>query len=79
MTGLCAWMSYNGTFFIYDGVVRPLPCEVSKYIEDDFNETQRDLVYATANSVNNEICWWYTSKNGTDIDRYVISNYDENW
>ena len=79
VTGLCAWMSYNGTFFIYDGVVRPLPCEVSKYIEDDFNETQRDLDYATANSLNNAIWWWYTSKNGTDIDRYVIWNYAENW
>ena len=79
VTGMCAWMSYNGTFFIYDGVVRPLRCDVSKYIEDDFNETQRDLVYATANSLNNEIWWWYTSEAGADIDRYVIWNYAENW
>ena len=79
VTGLCAWMSYNGKFFIYDGVVRPLPCEVGKYIADDFNETQRDLVHATSNAINNEIWWWYVSKDGSDIDRYVVWNYSENW
>ena len=79
VTGLSAWMSYDGSFFIYDGSVRPLPCDVSKYIADDFNTTQDDLVYATANSLNNEIWWFYVSSSGSDIDRYVIWNYAENW
>ena len=79
VTGLAAWMSYDGSFFLYDGSVRPLPCDVSKYIADDFNTTQDDLVYATANSLNNEIWWFYVSSSGSDIDRYVIWNYAENW
>lgn len=79
VTGLAAWMSYDGSFFIYDGSVRPLPCDVSKHIADDFNDTQKDLVYAVANSLNNEIWWFYVSTSGSEIDRYVIWNYAENW
>ena len=79
VTGFAAWMSYDGTFFIYDGSVRPLPCDVSKHISDDINTVQTDLFYASANSLNNEIWWFYVSSAGSDIDRYVIWNYAENW
>ena len=79
VTGLAAWMSYDGTFFIYDGSVRPLPCDVSKHISDDMNRVQSDVFYASANSLNNEIWWFYVSSSGSDIDRYVIWNYAENW
>jgi hypothetical protein len=79
VTGLAAWMSYDGTFFIYDGSVRPLPCDVSKHIADDMNRVQSDVFYASANSLNNEIWWFYVSSSGSDIDRYVIWNYAENW
>ena len=79
VSGFAAWMSYNGNFFIYDGSVRPLPCDVSKYISDDLNTVQNDLIYAVPNSLNNEIWWFYVSSSGSDIDRYVIWNYVENW
>jgi hypothetical protein len=79
VAGFAVWMSYNGNFFIYDGSVRPLPCDVSKYISDDINVVQDDLFYAVANSLNNEIWWFYVSSAGADIDRYVIWNYAENW
>ena len=79
VTGFAAWMSYDGTFFIYDGSVRPLPCDVSKHISDDVNTVQAALFYASANSLNNEIWWFYVSSSGSDIDRYVIWNYAENW
>ena len=79
VAGWAAWMSYNGNFFIYDGSVRPLPCDVSKYVADDMNVVQDDLFYAVANSLNSEIWWFYVSSSGSDIDRYVIWNYAENW
>jgi len=41
---------------MYDGSVRPLPCDVSKHISDDINVVQDDLFYAVANSLNNETC-----------------------
>jgi len=40
---------------------------------------QAALFYASANSLNNEIWWFYVSSSGSDIDRYVIWNYAENW
>ena len=79
VAGFAVWMSYNGNFFMYDGSVRPLPCDVSKYIADDINVVQDDLFYAVPNSLNNEIWWFYVSSAGSDIDRYVIWNYAENW
>ena len=79
VAGFAVWMSYNGNFFMYDGSVRPLPCDVSKYIADDMNVVQDDLFYAVPNSLNNEIWWFYVSSSGSDIDRYVIWNYAENW
>jgi len=79
VAGFAVWMSYNGNFFMYDGSVRPLPCDVSKYIADDINVVQDDLFYAVPNSLNNEIWWFYVSSAGADIDRYVIWNYAENW
>ena len=79
VAGFAVWMSYNGNFFMYDGSVRPLPCDVSKYIADDMNVVQDGLFYAVANSLNNEIWWFYVSSAGSDIDRYVIWNYAENW
>ena len=79
VAGFAVWMSYNGNFFMYDGSVRPLPCDVSKYIADDINLVQDDLFYAVPNSLNNEIWWFYVSSAGSDIDRYVIWNYAENW
>lgn len=79
VAGLAAWMSYNGNFFFYDGSVRPLPCDVAKHISDDINIVQDDLIYAVANSLYNEIWWFYVSSSGSDIDRYVIWNYKENW
>jgi hypothetical protein len=79
VAGFAVWMSYNGNFFMYDGSVRPLPCDVSKHISDDINVVQDDLFYAVANSLNNEIWWFYVSSSGSDIDRYVFWNYAENW
>ena len=79
VTGLAAWMSYDGTFFIYDGSVRALPCDVAKHITDDINTVQAALFFAEANSLNNEIWWFYVSSAGSDVDRYVIWNYAENW
>ena len=75
----CYWMSSAGTFFVYDGVVRPLACEVSNYIKEDYNKLQNSIVYANTLKENNEIWFWYASKDSDEINRYVIYNYAENW
>ncbi len=76
--GICAWMS-NGAFFVYDGTVRQLDCEVSDYVFDDFNTIQGELVHAVPNALNNEIWWFYCSEDSDEIDRCVVWNYADNW
>lgn len=70
------WMGTNG-FFAYDGVVKPIPCDVQDYVFSDLNKIQAAKIYAGANTAFGEIWWFYPSANSTENDRYVIYNYRE--
>ena len=76
--GISAWMS-DGQFWTYDGVVKPLRCEVQSYVFDDINLVQKSKIFATTNQQFGEIWWFYCSKSSDEIDRYIIWNYAENW
>ena len=76
--GMAAWVS-DGSFWLYDGVVKPLKSDVASYVFDDMNLTQVSMLYGVSNKEYNEIWWFYASKNATEIDRYVIWNFAENW
>ena len=76
--GTCAWMS-NGGFFVYDGTVRELPCDVNDHVFDNINKTQSVLTFGVSNAKNNELWWFYVSKNATEVDSAVVWNYAENW
>lgn len=71
------WMGHD-KFYIYDGQVRTLQCDVRKYVFNDLNPLQLAQVYAGTNEQFNEITWFYCSKLSTIIDRYVTYNYIEN-
>ena len=70
------WMSKSG-FFIYDGYVKPLPCDVSDYVFGNINLDQRSKVVAVHNSKFGEIWWFYPSNAGLENDSYVTYNYRE--
>ena len=70
------WMSSSG-FWMYDGYVKPLPCDVSDYIFDNINLTQKSKVYAVHNSKFGEIWWFYPSNESNENDSYVTYNYRE--
>lgn len=72
--GTAYWMGRE-QFYIYDGTVNVLPCDVRKYIYNDFNLTQIDQVHAGLNEQYNEIWWFYCSSGNTTIDKYVVYNY----
>ena len=86
-----AWASVNnnmywmGTdnFFVYDGRVNVLKCPLLRYVFDDINREQSQLVYGGTNKEFNEVIWFYCSGGATPsvtIDRYVIYNYrDDIW
>ena len=74
---MAVWMSRSG-FFIYDGYVRPLPCDVADYVFRDINITEIAKVYAVHNSAFGEVWWFYPSESSNENDSYVTFNYREN-
>lgn len=70
------WMSGSG-FWIYDGYVKPLPCDVGDFVFTNINYGQRSKVYAVHNSEFGEIWWLYPSSANNENDSYVTYNYRE--
>lgn len=71
------WMSSTG-FFIYDGVVSPVTCEVFEAVFSNLNFTQRSKITAFANSAFNEIWFLYPSMGSTENNSAVVYNLQEN-
>ena len=71
------WMSNSG-FWVYDGYVKPLACDVGDYIFQNINANQVSKVYAVHNSKYGEIIWFYPSNASNENDSYVTYNYREN-
>jgi hypothetical protein len=73
----------ENSFFIYDGSVKEIPCEVNDYIFDNLYYLNRETVAGGHNSNFNEI-WWFFPSDATAStsnpvpDNYVIWNYKEN-
>ena len=74
--GVTYWMG-NEKFYMYDGSVQALSCDVRQYVFSDFNFNQSQQVFAGTNEQFGEIWWFYCSANSTTVDRYVIFNYME--
>ena len=76
------WMGTD-SFFVYDGRVNVLKCPLLRYVFEDINREQSDLVYGGTNKEFNEVIWFYCSGGAvpsTSIDRYVVYNYrDDIW
>lgn len=69
------WMGENA-FFIYDGFVKPVPCDVSDYVFSRINRAQQAKVWSVHNPDFGEVTFFYPSS--TEIDSYVTYNYREN-
>jgi hypothetical protein len=86
-SGRVYWMGVD-KFYVYDGRVNTLNCDLRKYIYNDINLAQNQQVFCSTNEGFNEVWWFYCSITGPDgtgtalnpnttIDRYVIYNYIE--
>lgn len=71
------WMSQN-SFWVYNGFVRPLECEVADRVFPNLNRNQASKVHAVHNSSFGEVWWFYPSDASNEIDHYVAWNYREN-
>jgi len=70
-----AWMGEN-SFFVYDGVVREIPCDVHDYVYDQLNIPGRKACWGGHNSNFNEIWWGFPSGEGQyKANKYIIWNY----
>jgi len=70
------WMDQKG-FYAYDGSVSIVPCSVHYYVFSNFNVGQAYKVFGFLNKQFNEVGWFYPSEDTTEIDRYVVFNYQE--
>ena len=76
VNGIAYWMS-DDAFYLYDGVVKKMPCSVQDYVFDDISYTNKADIAVGLNTAFNEIIWYYPSSNATQIDRAVAYNYLE--
>jgi len=76
VNGTAFWMSQN-SFYKFDGAISKMPCSVQDYVFEDFSITNQPETYAAVNSEFNEVTWFYTSNDATQIDRFVTYNYLE--
>jgi hypothetical protein len=86
-SGRLFWMGVD-KFYMYDGRVNTLSCDLRKYIFQDINLGQNEQIFCGTNEGFNEVWWFYCSITGpngtgtvlnpnTTIDRYVVYNYLE--
>jgi hypothetical protein len=70
------WIS-DGAFYLFDGVVKEIPCSVQDYVFQDLNEDEHSIIYAGVNLDFSEVNWFYASGSSTAIDKVVTYNYLE--
>jgi hypothetical protein len=76
VNGVAYWMS-DDAFYLYDGVVKKMPCSVQDFVFDNINYTNKNDICVGLNTAYNEIIWYYPSEDATQIDRAVAYNYLE--
>ena len=75
-SGVVYWMG-SDKFYMYDGRVQTLQCDLRSYIYSDINLSQADQCFASTNEGFNEVWFFYCSSGSTTVDRYVVFNYLE--
>jgi hypothetical protein len=75
-SGSVYWMGVD-KFYMYDGRVQTLSCDLRQYVFGDFNFSQAYQVFGTTNEAFNEVWWFYCSAASMEVDRYVVYNYLE--
>jgi len=77
LQGRAVWMANDG-FYIFDGLVTKMACDVEDYVLSDINADQFSKVIGGHNREFSEVWWFYPSAASVEPDRYVVWNYREN-
>jgi hypothetical protein len=76
VNGIVYWMGQSD-FFVYDGSLRTLPCDIWSEVFDNINRQQRDKCFAARNQQFQEVWFFYPSDGASEVDRVAIYNYAE--
>jgi hypothetical protein len=76
-SGIVYWMGVD-KFYMYDGRVQTLNCDLRRYVFQDINQEQSEQVFCGTSEGFNEVWWFYCSADSTTVDKYVVFNYVEN-
>ena len=76
VNGVAYWMS-DCDFYMYDGVIRVLPCSVHSDVFGEIDLAQGQKVHVGHNKAETELVFFFQSKDSTtgEIDRAVVYNY----
>jgi hypothetical protein len=77
VNGVSFWMSQSA-FYMFDGVVKKMPCTVEDFVFTNINQTQMYSVVAALNSQFNEVTWFYATEGNNYVNAAVTYNYLEN-
>lgn len=75
-SGKVYWMGVD-KFYVYDGRVQTLRCDLRRHIFGNFNLNQNQQVFAGTSEGFNEVWWFYCTANSDTVDAYVVYNYAE--
>lgn len=75
-SGVVYWMGAD-KFYMYDGRVQTLNCDLRAYVFSNINLVQAYQVFGVTNEAFNEVWWFYCAADATVVSRYVIYNYLE--
>lgn len=71
---VCYWMG-SGGFYVYNGAIQQLDCEVLDRVFANINRQQISKVTVWHNAQFNELWWHYPSAASVENDSYVYFNY----
>jgi len=74
--GAAYWMSPKG-FFLFDGTVKSLPCQVEDYVYDQLDTTKGQQICAGLNNLYTEISWYYPNTASEYNNQSISYNYGE--
>jgi len=75
-SGRVYWMGID-KFYVYDGRVQTLRCDLRRHVFSDINTDQLGQVFSGTNEGFNEVWWFYCTANSTQVNAYVVYNYVE--
>lgn len=72
------WLGRSG-FYLYDGRVQRLRCDVWELYQERLATIQASKIFGWHNSEHSEACWLVPSGTSNECDFYIVWNYEEDW